>query len=210
MRALPVWWPKDAGSRPSTGDLAISSIADPDLHAGRRMATGEGHAAWPWIRQLRRGLLRPSGHGGQSGPREVGPQPLAQLRERPDWRPLRLWYRDLRRDAARETSQALAKELSNAGIELMDSTTHISEHLAPVDCSQVLKSMPTERQLSFALRWCNRSPTAMWAVPCGPRQRCPSRGAIEGTDAMIDRVSLGKGPILDPVQDQCGQPRPPR
>ena len=102
--------------------------------------------------------------------------------------------------------RALAQELSNAGIELMDSTTHISEHLAP----QGLLAGPqvdahTERQLAFG------APLVQSLADSDVGQSLAVLGsdvlaveAIEGTDAMIDRAgALAKGrlgPCSRPVR----------
>ena len=51
-----------------------------------------------WIRQLRRGQCDQVVMVGKVDRAKLAHNPLAQLRERPDWRALRLWYRDLRRD----------------------------------------------------------------------------------------------------------------
>ena len=113
--------------------LPFRGIADPELRTlAEEWRPVGAMQLGSWIRQLRRGQCDRVVMVGKVDRAKLAHNPLAQLRERPDWRALRLWYRDLRRD--RRTGnlvRALAKELSNAGIELMDSTTHISDHLAP-------------------------------------------------------------------------------
>jgi DUF1009 family protein len=57
--------------------------------------------------------------------------PLCLIRLMPDVRGLRLWYRRLRHDRRDATVLgALADELLGAGVTLIDSTTHIKEHIA--------------------------------------------------------------------------------
>lgn len=57
--------------------------------------------------------------------------PLRLLRNIPDLRSLRLWYRRLRHDRRNATVlAAVADELHRAGVTLIDSTTFIPDHLA--------------------------------------------------------------------------------
>ena len=178
--------------------LPFRGIADPDLRTlAEEWRPVGAMQLGSWIRQLRRGQCDQVVMVGKVDRAKLAHNPLAQLRERPDWRALRLWYRDLRRD--RRTGnlvRALAQELSNAGIELMDSTTHISEHLAP----QGLLAGPqvdahTERQLAFG------GPLVQSLADSDVGQSLAVLGsdvlaveAIEGTDAMIDRAgALAKG-----------------
>jgi len=57
--------------------------------------------------------------------------PFRLVRMMPDVRGLLLWYRRLRHDRRDATVlAAIAEELHRAGVTLIDSTTHITEHLA--------------------------------------------------------------------------------
>ena len=187
--------------------LPFRGIADPDLRTlAEEWRPVGAMQLGSWIRQLRRGQCDQVVMVGKVDRAKLAHNPLAQLRERPDWRALRLWYRDLRRD--RRTGnlvRALAQELSNAGIELMDSTTHISEHLAP----QGLLAGPqvdahTERQLAFG------APLVQSLADSDVGQSLAVLGgdvlaveAIEGRCHDRPGWGLGEGSILDLVQDQC-------
>ena len=64
---------------------------------------------------------------------------------RPDWTVAKLWYRILRHDKRSQTLlAAVATELQKAGVELMDSTQFIPDHLA--DTGVMTKKQPTATQ----------------------------------------------------------------
>jgi hypothetical protein len=117
--------------------------------------------------------------------------PLRFVRDLPDWRALRLWYRRLRHDRRdHAVLAAVAEELERGGVSLIDSTTHIPEHLAGEGVLGT--SAPTSGQRSdIALGWPLLSEIA--AMDVG--QAMAVRGgdviaveAVEGTDAMIRRA----------------------
>lgn len=110
---------------------------------------------------------------------------------RPDWTTGRLWYRILRHDKRSQTLlAAVADELAKAGVQLMDSTHYIPEHLA--DAGVMTTRQPTAAQQSdLAFGW----PILMQMNELEIGQAIAVRGhdvvaveAIEGTDAMITRA----------------------
>lgn len=178
--------------------LPFRGIADPGLQAlAEEWRPVGAMRLGSWIKQLQRANCDQVVMVGKVDRAKLAHNPLAQLRERPDWRALRLWYRDLRRD--RRTGnlvQAIARELSTGGIELMDSTTHIPQHLAPAGLLAGPKlDSHAERQLAFG------TPLVQSLANSDVGQSLAVLGsdvlaveAIEGTDAMIDRAgTLAKG-----------------
>jgi DUF1009 family protein len=113
------------------------------------------------------------------------------VRTMPDVRGLVLWYRRLRHDRRDATVlAAIADELQVAGVTLIDSTTHIQQHLAG---SGVLGSVaPTAMQSDdIAFGW----PLLSQTVDLHIGQSIAVREgdvlaveAIEGTAALIDRA----------------------
>ncbi len=117
--------------------------------------------------------------------------PLKLVRQLPDWRAVRLWYRRLRHD--RRTPAllaAVADELANCGITLIDSTTYISDHLAS---EGVMGSVPPTQQQrgDIEFGW----PLLERIVELGVGQSIAVRErdviaveAVEGTGALIERA----------------------
>lgn len=109
----------------------------------------------------------------------------------PDWTTGRLWYRILRHDKRSQTLlTAVAEELRKAGIQLMDSTHYIPEHLADAGVMTTRQPTATQRE-DMALGW----PILMNMNRMEIGQAIAVRGhdviaveAIEGTDAMIRRA----------------------
>jgi DUF1009 family protein len=118
-------------------------------------------------------------------------EPMRLLRQMPDWRALRLWYRVLKRDKRNQTLlAAVAEELAQGGIELVDTTVFIPEHLA--SAGVMTQTQPSARQwqdIRFAwpiLQQLNSLDIGQAvAVKEGD---VIAVEAIEGTDAMIDRA----------------------
>lgn len=110
---------------------------------------------------------------------------------RPDWTTGRLWYRILRHDKRSQTLlTAVAVELRKAGIELMDSTHYIPDHLADTGVMTTRKPTQTQQE-DITLGW----PILMSMNDMEIGQAIAVRGhdviaveAIEGTDAMIRRT----------------------
>ena len=134
--------------------------------------------------------------------------PMGMLREMPDWRVVNLWFRKLRHDKRSQILlTALADELEHMGVELIDTTRYIAEHLAT-------QGVMTRRQPSAGVRadiefgW----PILMRMNDLDIGQAIAVRGrdvvaveAVEGTDRMIVRAGelcRGRGWTL------CKGPRP--
>ncbi len=161
-----------------------------------------------WVGLLRRwGAREAVMIGGVRKAKMYGP--WLWLREAPDLRALRLWYRELRHDRRNQTVlRAVAGELSRSGIELIDSTRYIPEHLAAA--GPMTRRRPTAAQeADVAFAW----PILMRMndLDIGQAIAVKDRDviaveAIEGTDAMIRRAgelcrrggwTLLKGPKPD-------------
>ena len=70
--------------------------------------------------------------------------PFRLFRQLPDWRALNLWYRKLRHDKRNDAVLgALADELAPAGLNLIDTTRYIPEHMADAG---VMMNVSTGRQ----------------------------------------------------------------
>jgi hypothetical protein len=143
-----------------------------------------------WIRVLRRaGVEQAVMIGGVAKTRMH--DPLRWLRYFPDLRAINLWYRRLRhdrRDAA--VLAAVADELARSGITLIDSTTHIGDHLATE--GTLTRTAPTAAQSAdIAFGWSLVQQLADLGI--GQAMAVRDRDvlaveAIEGTDRMIDRA----------------------
>ena len=143
-----------------------------------------------WIRRLRARGVRDTVMVGRVAKARMH-DPWRLVRDLPDWRALRLWYRRLRHDRRdRAVLAAVADELARGGIELIDSTTHILEHMAgagqlgAVACS-------SQQQADIAFGW----PLLRASTDMGVGQAMVVRDgdviaveAIEGTAAMIRRA----------------------
>jgi len=144
-----------------------------------------------WIRRLRRwGAQDAVMVGGVSKSRMMH-DPWRWLRDIPDWRAIRVWYRRLRHDKRdRALLAAVAEELSHAGIEIIDSTTHIAEHMA--GSGQLGSVAPTAGQSSdITFGWS----LVQTSADIGIGQAMAIREgdvlaveAAEGTAAMIERA----------------------
>ncbi|MBB6430155.1 LpxI family protein [Algisphaera agarilytica] len=110
---------------------------------------------------------------------------------RPDWTVAKLWYRILRHDKRSQTLlTAVAEELRKAGIELMDSTHYIPEHLA--DAGVMTTHPPTKtQQEDIAFGWpilMNMNDLEIGQAIAVRTHDVVAVEAIEGTDAMIKRA----------------------
>ena len=144
-----------------------------------------------WIKLLRRwGAREAIMVGGVSKQRMHDRWRL--VRQIPDWRAVRLWYRHLRHDRRNAAVlAAVADELARSGITLIDSTTYIPDHLASDGVMTRAQPSPSQRgDIEFG--W----PLLMQTVELDFGQSIAVRDrdviaveAVEGTDAMIDRAS---------------------
>jgi hypothetical protein len=118
-------------------------------------------------------------------------EPFRLLRQIPDWRAARLWFRVLRHDRRNEALLcAVANELAAGGIRLIDSTQYIQEHLASEGV--LTRTQPNAKQradIDFALpivAQLNELDVGQ-AVAVVEREILAVE-AIEGTDRMIERA----------------------
>ncbi|MDX1564999.1 MAG: UDP-2,3-diacylglucosamine diphosphatase LpxI [Phycisphaeraceae bacterium] len=143
-----------------------------------------------WIRLLRRFDVREAVMVGRVAKVRMY-DPLRLVRQLPDWRAINLWYRKLRHDKRNDAILgAIAEELARSGIQLIDSTRYIPEHMA--EEGVMTASRPTAQQqadIDFALPIIRQ----MGALDVGQSIAVKEREiiaveAIEGTDRMIERA----------------------
>ncbi len=117
--------------------------------------------------------------------------PLKYLRDLPDWRAAKLWFFTLRHDKRTDKMlRSLADELARAGVNLIDLTPYIPDHLAAV--GQLTRHAPTAQahaDIDFGLPIVRR----LGELDIGQAVIIKDREviaveAIEGTDAMIRRA----------------------
>ena len=117
--------------------------------------------------------------------------PVGIVRSLPDLRAIRLWYRVLRHDRRSQTAlTALADELSNNGVELIDTTRYIPQHMATPGV--LTRRQPSASQMAdITFGW----PILMRMndLDIGQAIAVKDRDviaveAIEGTDGMIQRA----------------------
>ncbi len=118
-------------------------------------------------------------------------EPFRLLRQLPDWRAARLWYRILRHDKRNAALLgAVADELAEAGITLVDSTHYIRDYLAANGVLTTHQPSPSiEADIEFG--W--PIVRGMAGLDVGQAIAVKEREviaveAIEGTDAMIRRT----------------------
>jgi hypothetical protein len=117
--------------------------------------------------------------------------PFKVIRYLPDWRTAVIWYRRLRHDRrSPAVLRAVADELQRLGVTLIDSTTHIPEHLATAGL--MTHNRPSDEQ--------QRDIDFGWPVLCAALEHDFGQAltvcdcdviaveAIEGTDEMIMRT----------------------
>src|SRR5688500_18196412 len=118
-------------------------------------------------------------------------EPMRLLRQAPDWRAARLWYRVLRHDRRNEALLgAVADELGRGGITLIDSTTFIPDYMATLGV--LTRRQPSAEQLAdveFAWPLLLRVNELDIGQALAVKEReVVAVEAIEGTDAMIRRA----------------------
>ncbi len=143
-----------------------------------------------WIRQLKKWNVEEAVMVGGVG-KQVMHDPLRLFRIMPDAKGLLLWYRTLRHDRRDATVlSAIADELAHSGVTLIDSTTHIKEHLAG---SETLGSVQlnAQQQSDIAFGWPLLTKTAGLHIGQSMAVRegdVIAVEAIEGTAALIQRA----------------------
>lgn len=117
--------------------------------------------------------------------------PFRLLRQLPDWRAAMLWYRRLRHDKRSGTLlTALAEELLDNGVRLIDSTSYIPEHLATEGAMGRVQPNAMQ-QGDIAFGWPLLS--QLLELDIGQSMAVRERDtiaveAVEGTDRMIERA----------------------
>ena len=143
-----------------------------------------------WIRAFRRWHVSQAVMVGYVAKQRIH-DPFRIIRELPDWRALNIWYRRLRHDRRNAVLlAALADELANHGVSLIDSTTYITEHLASTGAmGRSTPSSQQQRDIDFG--W----PLLSQAVELHIGQSIAVREgdviaveAVEGTMRMIERA----------------------
>jgi len=143
-----------------------------------------------WISLLKRGGVSEAIMVGRVSKARMH-DPLRLVRQLPDWRAVRLWYRRLRHDRRNAALlAAVADELAGAGVTLIDSTTFIPEHLAAVGV--MTSTRPTAAQ-EADIRFGWPLLTQLVELHIGQSMAVRERDvvaveAVEGTDGMIGRA----------------------
>ena len=143
-----------------------------------------------WIRLMRKWGVHEAVMVGGVG-KTLMHDPFRFLKVMPDVRGLRLWYRRLRHDRRDATVlAAIADELHGAGVTLIDSTTHIQEHIAGTGAIGSIE--PTQQQSNdIAFGWSLLQETVELHIGQSIAVRegdVLAVEAIEGTAALIARA----------------------
>jgi len=143
-----------------------------------------------WMRLLKRWGVREAVMIGRVQKTRMY-DPLRLLRQIPDWRAIRLWYRVLRHDKRNAAVLgAIADELAKGGITLIDSTRYIPDCLA--DQGVMTTRQPTVEQaadVEFAWPIVARMNDLDIGQAIAVKEReIIAVEAIEGTDEMIRRA----------------------
>jgi len=143
-----------------------------------------------WCRQLRKRGATQAVMVGKVEKSQLLYHPKNWLKQMPDWRVAKLYLWDLRHDRRSQAMLAgVARELQKGGLELIDTTRFIPEHMA--DEGVLTKQQPTgaqQRDIDFAwpilMRMNDLDIGQAVAVKDGD---VIAVEAMEGTDAMIQR-----------------------
>lgn len=143
-----------------------------------------------WIRRLRRWKATEAVMVGRVAKTRMH-DPFRLVRELPDWRAARLWYRRLRHDRRDQAVlAAVIDELQSGGITLVDSTTYIPDHLATSGAMGATNATAMQ-QADIEFGW----PILQQAVNLDIGQSMAVRDrdviaveAVEGSDRMIQRA----------------------
>ncbi|MFI4860108.1 MAG: LpxI family protein [Phycisphaerales bacterium JB063] len=155
-----------------------------------------------WASALRRAGAKRAVMVGRVEKSHLLYHPLASFRLLPSWRVVKLFFWDLRKDRRSQGMLgAVATELLKVGVELVDTTQYIPDHLAtPGVLTARQPSASVRRDIDFAwpilMRMNDLDIGQAVAVKNGD---VVAVEAIEGTDAMIARageLSRGGGWVL--------------
>ncbi|MFA9477305.1 LpxI family protein [Phycisphaerales bacterium AB-hyl4] len=143
-----------------------------------------------WIRLLRRWGVKQAVMVGYVRKAHMY-EPMRLWRQVPDWRAAWLWYRVLRHDKRdQKILGVLADELGRNGIELIDTTRYIAEHMAGEGV--LTRCQPTSGQwadLRFAWPILMRLNELDIGQSLAVKERdVIAVEAFEGTDEMIERA----------------------
>lgn len=143
-----------------------------------------------WVRLLKKWGAHDTVMVGGVG-KTVMHDPLSILRLMPDLTSLLLWYRRLRSDRRDATVlAAIADELQKSGVTLIDSTTHIPDHLAGTGV--LGKVSPNSKQTTdIEFGWPLLTQSAALHIGQSIAVRdgdVLAVEAIEGTQALIERA----------------------
>jgi hypothetical protein len=144
-----------------------------------------------WCRQLRKRGASQAVMVGKVEKSRLLYDPKSWPAQMPDWRVAKLYLWDLRRDRRSQTMlAAVANQLQKGGLELIDTTTFIPEHLATAGVLTKLQPTGTQ-QRDIEIAW----PILMRMNDLDIGQAVAIKNtdilaveAIEGTDAMIRRA----------------------
>ncbi|MDP7004989.1 MAG: UDP-2,3-diacylglucosamine diphosphatase LpxI [Phycisphaerales bacterium] len=143
-----------------------------------------------WIRLLKKWGVSDTVMVGGVG-KTVMHDPFGVLRLMPDITGLLLWYRTLRHDRRDATVlTAIANELQKSGVTLIDSTTHIPNHLAGTGVlGSVSPSTKQTADIAFGWPLLTQSATLHIGQSIAVRDGdVLAVEAIEGTAALIERA----------------------
>jgi DUF1009 family protein len=148
-----------------------------------------------WIKELHKHGVERATIAGRVAKARMH-DPLRMVRQMPDWRVAKLWYRRLtddRRSAA--VLMVLADELQENGITLLDSTTYITDQLADKGVMTQV-NVSDEHSTDIVDGW--RVLQRMVALDIGQAVAiCHGTviavESLEGTDAMIERAGRLNG-----------------
>lgn len=118
-------------------------------------------------------------------------RPMRVVRQIPDWRAAKLWYRVLRHDRRNDAMLgAVADELQQAGITLIDSTQYIADQLANAGVmTHHAPSAAQNNDIKFAMPIVSRMGELDVGQSVAVRDReILAVEAIEGTEALISRT----------------------
>jgi DUF1009 family protein len=148
-----------------------------------------------WIKTLRRHGVSEAVLVGRVSKARMH-DPLRMLRQMPDWRATKVWFRRLRDDRrSAALLAAVADELQDSGITLIDSTTYIADQLAgeglltrvgiePRQQADIDRGWPVLEQVA-------ELDIGQSIAVC--HGRILAVESLEGTDAMIERAARLNG-----------------
>ncbi|MFG0258144.1 MAG: LpxI family protein [Phycisphaerales bacterium JB043] len=171
--------------------VGLSGQFDPELRneCDRFRAVGLFRVG-QWIRALRRMDVHEAVMIGRVGKTTMH-DPWRFVRYVPDIRTLRLWYKRLRHDHRTPAILgAIAQELASGGIDLIDSTRYIPEHLARGGVMTRTQPGPLQRgDIEFGWSLLNKSIELGIGQSIAVCERdVIAVEAVEGTTRMIERA----------------------